>query len=69
MSDLSDRIYKTAKALILAAGTAHAVAATDIQAQARVILNNYGHYSQNEIANKISDEIKKTHTPGVSGSV
>ncbi|PCN48038.1 hypothetical protein Csp2054_09190 [Curtobacterium sp. 'Ferrero'] len=69
MSDLSSRIYSAAKALILAAGTAHAVAATDIQSQAHLIVKSYGTYSQNQIANKISDEIKKTHAPGVSGSM
>jgi hypothetical protein len=69
MSDLSSRILSSAKALILAAGAAHAVAATDIRSQADVIVKNYSQYSRDQIANKISDEIKKSHTPGVSGSV
>lgn len=69
MSDIANKIFTTAKALIVAAGTAHAVAATDIRSQADVIAKNYSSYSANQIANKIADEIKKTHNPGVSGSI
>lgn len=69
MSDLSSRIVSTAKALILAAGAAHAVAATDIRSQADTIAKNYSEYTVQQIANKISDEVKKTHQAGVSGSV
>ena len=69
MSDLTSRVVTTAKALILAAGAAHAVAATDIRSQSDVILKSYSQYSANQIANNISDEIKKTHNPGVSGSI
>lgn len=69
MSDLNSRIVSTAKALILAAAAGHAVAATDIRSQADVIVKGYSGYSTNQIANKISDEIKKTHRPGVSGSI
>jgi len=69
MSDLTSRVYSTARALILAAGVAHAVAATDIRSQADVIVKGYSQYSRDQIANKISDEIKKSHRPGVSGSI
>lgn len=69
MSDLSSRVLSTAKALIVAAGTAKAVAATDIRAQADVISKHYAKASSYQIANQISDEIKKSHNPGVSGSL
>lgn len=69
MSDLNKKIIETAKSLILAAAAGHAVAATDIRSQAEVIVKHYSQYSSYQIANKISDEIKKTHRPGVSGSI
>lgn len=62
MSDLTSRIVTTAKTLILAAGAAHAVAATDIRSQSDVIVKSYSQYSANQIANKIADEVKKSHS-------
>jgi hypothetical protein len=69
MATLTDRISAVAKTLVTAAGMFVAINSTDIQSHARQLNKEFGQYSQSQIANKIADEIKKTHTPGIHGSL
>lgn len=69
MANLGERVKAVAQALIATVGMTSAVATTDILKQAEALHKQYGEYSKIQIANKISDEIKKNHRPGVSGSL
>lgn len=69
MATLADRVSAVAKSLIAAAGMAHAVAATDIKSAAEALHRQYAEYSQVDITTKIASEIKRTHNPGISGSL
>ncbi|MGP4996038.1 hypothetical protein [Glutamicibacter ardleyensis] len=69
MANLSAQIKAVAQSLIATVGMTAAVASTDIRSQAGALHKQYAEYTQIQIANKISDEIKKTHRPGVSGSL
>jgi hypothetical protein len=67
MASLPDRVVAVAQALIASVGMTHAVATTDIAKQAEALHRQYAEYSKVEIQEKISNQIKKTHQPGVSG--
>ena len=67
MASLQDRVVAVAQALITSVGMTQAVATTDIAKQAEALHRQYAEYSRVEIQQKISDQIKKTHQPGVSG--
>ena len=69
MASLPERAKAIAQVLITTAGMGTAVAAADINRQAEVLQKQYAQYSLVDIKNKISDEIKKTHRPGISGSL
>lgn len=72
MATLGDRVKLVAQGLILAAGTAQAVYATQIQSHAEKLYAEYSDHSDvqlNRIKQDIADEIKKRHSPGISGSV
>lgn len=67
MANLQERVVAVAQALIASVGMTHAVATTDIAKQAEALHRQFAEYSKVEIQQKISDQIKKTHRPGVSG--
>lgn len=69
MSDLAGKIWTTAQGLMTAAGMSAAVATTDINRQAQALHRQFAEHSLIEIKKRISDEIKKNHRPGVSGSL
>lgn len=69
MASLTDKVVLAAQTLIAAAGFAQAVSATDIRSQAAQLQSNYAEYTTAQISEKIASEIKKTHSPGISGSV
>lgn len=69
MASMTDRVIAIARALIATAGMTSAVAATDIRSQAEALHREYAEYSTIQISNKIADEIKKRHSPGISGTV
>lgn len=68
-TSLTSRIGAAARALITAAGMTTAVAATDIKSAAEALNRQYAEYSKVDISTRIAAEIKKTHRPGISGSV
>lgn len=69
MASLTDRVKAVAQTLIAVAGMTNAVSATDIRSKADLLHREHAEYSKVQIANKISDEIKRRHNPGVSGSL
>ncbi|OBB88653.1 hypothetical protein A5779_00070 [Mycolicibacterium peregrinum] len=69
MATLADRVKATAQSLIAAAGMTHAVAATDIKSSAEALHRQFAEYSKVDISTKIASEIKKSHRPGISGSI
>lgn len=69
MATLADRVKAVAQSLITTAGMTSAVAATDINRQAEALHRQFAEYSKIDISTKIASEIKKSHRPGISGSV
>lgn len=69
MAKFEDRVKAVANALIATVSMTTAVAVTDITSAATKLHGEYGDYSANHIRTKIADEIKKTHRPGISGSL
>ncbi len=69
MASISDRVRAVAESLIVAVGMTHAVMVTDIQSHAAKLHQEFGEYSQRDISQRIASEIKKTHRPGISGSI
>ena len=69
MSTISDRVIAVARALITTVGMTQAVAVTDIQAAATKLHREFAEYSQIDISKRIASEIKKSHQPGISGSL
>lgn len=59
MSNWQQRALDAARALILAAGTAHNVATADIQSRATVISKDYPTVRLEEIASEIRSHIQK----------
>lgn len=69
MASFGDRVKAVANSLIATAGMTSAVAATDIRSQAEALHREFAEYSKVEIGRRISDEIRKSHDKGVSGTV
>lgn len=69
MASIADRIKAVAQALISTAGMTHAVATTDIRSAADVLHREFAEYSKVDISTRIASEIRKTHSPGTSGSL
>lgn len=69
MATLADRVKAVAQSLITTAGMTSAVAATDIKSQAEALHRQFAEYSKVDISTKIASEIKKSHRPGISGSL
>lgn len=69
MATLAEKVKLAAQALVTAAAFGQAVAATDIKSQAQQLHSNYADYSERQISEKIAAEIKKSYSPGISGSL
>lgn len=69
MPTLAEKVTLAAQALITAASFGQAILASDITSKAQVLHSDYADYSERQISEKIASEIKKSYSPGITGSI
>lgn len=67
--NLTEVAVEAAAALMTSAGLITAVLATDIRAAAQNLSDRGDSYPQSKLEEKIAEEIRRNHRPGISGSL